>query len=34
LSDRLAELLVPVRRAVVAAGDRATGKPIGVPDPS
>jgi hypothetical protein len=32
--DRLAELLAPVRRAVVAAGDWATGNPIGVPDPS
>jgi hypothetical protein len=32
--DRLAELLTPVRRAVVAAGDWATGNPIGVPDPS
>ncbi len=32
--DRLAELLFPVRRAVVAAGDWATGNPIGVPDPS
>ena len=31
--DRLAELLGPVRRAVVAAGDWATGNPIGVPDP-
>ena len=33
-SDRLAELLTPVRRAVVAAGDWASGNPIGVPDPS
>ncbi len=32
--DRLGELLAPVRRAVVAAGDWATGNPIGVPDPS
>ena len=32
--DRLAELLAPVRRAVVAAGDWATGNPIGVPDPT
>jgi hypothetical protein len=32
--DRLAELLAPVRRAVVAAGDWATGNPIGVPDPN
>lgn len=31
--DRLGELLAPVRRAVVAAGDWATGNPIGVPDP-
>ncbi len=31
--DRLAELLAPVRRAVVAAGDWASGNPIGVPDP-
>jgi hypothetical protein len=31
--DRLAELLAPVRRAVVAAGDWATGNPIGAPDP-
>jgi hypothetical protein len=31
--DRLGELLTPVRRAVVAAGDWATGNPIGVPDP-
>jgi hypothetical protein len=32
--DRLAELLAPVRRAVVAAGDWPLGNPIGVPDPS
>jgi hypothetical protein len=32
--DRLAELLAPVRRAVVGAGDWATGNPIGVPDPT
>ena len=32
--DRLAELLAPVRRAVVAAGDWASGNPIGVPDPT
>ena len=32
--DRLAELLAPVRRSVIAAGDWATGNPIGVPDPS
>jgi hypothetical protein len=31
--DRLGELLAPLRRAVVAAGDWATGNPIGVPDP-
>jgi hypothetical protein len=31
--DRLGELLAPVRRAVVAAGDWAVGNPIGVPDP-
>jgi hypothetical protein len=31
--DRLAELLGPVRRAVVAAGDWPAGNPIGVPDP-
>jgi hypothetical protein len=31
--DRLAELLTPVRRAVIAAGDWVTGNPIGVPDP-
>lgn len=30
---RLAELLGPVRRAVVAAGDWAAGNPIGVPEP-
>ncbi|WP_369133658.1 hypothetical protein [Modestobacter sp. I12A-02662] len=30
---RLAELLVPVRRAVVTAGDWPAGNPIGVPDP-
>jgi hypothetical protein len=32
--DRVAELLAPVRRAVVAAGDWASGNPIGVPDPA
>lgn len=32
--DRLAELLAPVRRAAVAAGDWASGNPIGVPDPT
>ncbi|RBY81808.1 hypothetical protein [Blastococcus sp. TF02A-26] len=32
--DRLAALLAPVRRAVVAAGDWPTGNPIGAPDPS
>ena len=32
--DRLAELLAPVRRAVVTAGDWASGNPIGVPDPT
>lgn len=32
--DRLAELLAPVRRAVVAAGDWPAGNPIGAPDPS
>jgi hypothetical protein len=32
--DRLAELLTPVRRAVVAAGDWPAHNPIGVPDPS
>lgn len=31
--DRLAELLRPVRRAVVAAGEWPAGNPIGVPDP-
>ncbi|MCZ2857530.1 SCO6745 family protein [Blastococcus sp. VKM Ac-2987] len=31
--DRLAELLLPVRRAVVAAGEWPAGNPIGVPDP-
>jgi hypothetical protein len=31
--DRLAQLLTPVRRAVVAAGDWPAGNPIGVPDP-
>jgi hypothetical protein len=31
--DRLAELLAPVRRAVLAAGDWPAGNPIGVPDP-
>ena len=31
--DRLAELLVPVRRAIVAAGDWPPHNPIGVPDP-
>lgn len=31
--DRLAGLLAPVRRAVVAAGDWPAGNPIGVPDP-
>jgi hypothetical protein len=31
--DRLAELLTPVRRAVVAAGDWPTGNPIGAPEP-
>jgi hypothetical protein len=31
--DRLAELLAPVRRAVVAAGEWPDGNPIGVPDP-
>jgi len=30
--DRLAELLAPVRRAVVAAGDWPSGNPIGVPE--
>ena len=32
--DRLAELLAPVRRAVIAAGDWPSGNPIGVPDPA
>lgn len=32
--DRLAELLGPVRRSVIAAGDWATGNPIGAPEPS
>jgi hypothetical protein len=32
--DRLAELLAPVRRAVVAAGDWPEGNPIGAPDPT
>lgn len=31
--DRLAELLTPVRRAVVAAGEWPSGNPIGVPEP-
>jgi hypothetical protein len=31
--DRLAELLTPVRRAVIAAGDWPPHNPIGVPDP-
>ncbi|MFD2093229.1 hypothetical protein ACFSHS_16820, partial [Blastococcus deserti] len=31
--DRLAALLAPVRRSVVAAGDWPAGNPIGVPDP-
>jgi hypothetical protein len=31
--DRLAALLVPVRRAIVTAGDWPAGNPIGVPDP-
>ena len=31
--DRLAELLIPVRRAVVAAGGWPAGNPIGVPEP-
>jgi hypothetical protein len=30
--DRLAELLTPLRRAVVAAGEWPSGNPIGVPD--
>jgi hypothetical protein len=32
--DRLAELLAPVRRAVIAAGDWPEHNPIGVPDPT
>jgi hypothetical protein len=32
--DRLAALLAPVRRAVVAAGDWPAGNPIGAPDPT
>jgi hypothetical protein len=32
--DRLAELLTPLRRAVVAAGEWPSGNPIGVPDPT
>jgi hypothetical protein len=32
--ERLAELLAPVRRSVIASGDWATGNPIGVPDTS
>jgi hypothetical protein len=32
--DRLAELLAPVRRAVIAAGDWPDHNPIGVPDPT
>jgi hypothetical protein len=32
--DRLAELLTPVRRAVIVAGDWPAHNPIGVPDPS
>jgi len=32
--DRLAELLAPVRRAVVAAGEWPSGNPIGVPEPA
>ncbi|MGY1723304.1 SCO6745 family protein [Blastococcus sp. SYSU DS0533] len=32
--DRLAELLTPVRTAVVAAGDWPAGNPIGVPEPA
>jgi hypothetical protein len=32
--DRLAELLTPVRRAVIAAGDWPAHNPIGVPDPA
>ncbi len=31
--DRLADLLVPVRRAVLASGDWPAGNPIGVPEP-
>jgi hypothetical protein len=31
--DRLAGLLAPVRRTVVAAGDWPAGNPIGAPDP-
>ena len=31
--DRLAELLAPLRRAVVAAGEWPSGNPIGVPEP-
>src|SRR3954449_9030388 len=31
--DRLAELLAPLRRAVVAAGEWPAGNPIGAPDP-
>jgi hypothetical protein len=31
--DRLAELLAPARRAVIAAGEWPAGNPIGVPDP-
>jgi hypothetical protein len=32
--DRLAALLAPVRRAVVAAGEWPSGNPIGVPEPA
>ena len=32
--DRLAELLTPIRRAVVAAGEWPEGNPIGVPEPT
>jgi hypothetical protein len=32
--DRLAELLGPIRRAVVAAGDWPADNPIGAPEPS
>jgi hypothetical protein len=32
--DRLAELLTPIRRAVVTAGEWPTGNPIGVPEPA